>query len=129
MSNKMYARGNLTRDPELRTLPNSNTSVVKLSIASSEKFKGKDGKDREEVAFLDCEAWDSAAENIANNFKKGDPIMVSARARTESWTDAEGKKRSTLRFRVETFGKVLANGSKTNNSSDESDVDGEDMPF
>lgn len=125
----MYARGNLTRDPELRTLPNSNTSVVKLSIASSEKFKGKDGKDREEVAFLDCEAWDSAAENIANNFKKGDPIMVSARARTESWTDAEGKKRSTLRFRVETFGKVLANGSKTNNSSDESDVDGEDMPF
>ena len=52
--NKVILMGNLTRDPELRTLPNSQTQVCDFSLAVNRWWKDSGGTDREEVLFIDC---------------------------------------------------------------------------
>jgi single-strand DNA-binding protein len=49
------------------------------------------------------EAWDTGAETIYKNFRKGDKILTYASVKTDRWTDAEGKQRSKLKFRVDRF--------------------------
>jgi len=105
--------GNFVRDPEVHSV-GADHRVVKFTIAVNGGRKSKNGE--EEVAFIDCEAWDKSADIIAEYMKKGSKIAVTATARTDSWTDkATGSKRSTLRFRVNNFtflgGKNEAKGS------------------
>lgn len=93
--------GNFVRDPEVHSV-GADHRVVKFTIAVNGGRKAKNGE--EEVAFIDCEAWDKSADIISEYMKKGSKIAVTATARTDSWTDkATGTKRSTLRFRVNNF--------------------------
>lgn len=95
--------GNLTRDPELRSLA-SGTKVVQFGIAVNRKYKNKNGELVNEPTFLDLEAWDSGAQVIADHFAKGDPIVIEdSSAKTEQWEAADGTKRSRLKFRVNRF--------------------------
>lgn len=93
--------GNLTRDPELRVLP-KGTSVASFGIAINRDWKDESGQKREEVTFLDLEAWGKTAEIIAKYCTKGRPIYVTARARVDNWDDkTTGQKRSRVKFVVE----------------------------
>ena len=93
--------GNLTRDPEVRTVGTEHR-VARFTLAVNSGRKGKDGD--EQVAYIDCEVWDKAADVIAKYITKGSKLCVQAAARTESWADkASGQKRSALRFRVHKF--------------------------
>jgi single-strand DNA-binding protein len=101
--NRCVFAGNLTRDPELRNTP-QGTPVCQFSIATNRKWTAESGEKKEEVTFLDCEAWGKSAENVAQYFKKGKPIFVQARAKTESWEDKTTKqKRSKIKFVVESW--------------------------
>jgi single-strand DNA-binding protein len=95
--------GNLTRDPEIRNF-DGNKRVVNFSIAVNRKYKRGD-EWVNEVAYLDMEAWDSAADHIAKWYSKGDSIVVSrASVKQDNWEDkATGAKRSKLKFRVDDF--------------------------
>lgn len=118
--------GNLTRDPEVKQVGSS--SVTSFTIASSRKFKTKDGKERVDVDFLEVEAWDKTGEIIAKYFKKGSYITVQARAKTETWKDkTDGKNRSRIRFRVETFFFPPKSGNKEDkeSSGDDNDTGGD----
>jgi len=93
--NKVILMGNLTRDPELRTLP-SGAEVCEFTLAVNEKYKGK-----EEVSFIDCAAWNKVAETVSNYKKKGDSIIVEGKLKQESWVDKQsGQKRSKLKITV-----------------------------
>jgi len=100
--NRVQLGGNLTRDVELRST-SGNQSVANFGMAINRKWKTKEGEQREEVTFIDCEVWGNIADVIAKNLRKGSPIFVDGRLKLDTWEDKEGKKQSRLRVLVETF--------------------------
>lgn len=96
--NKVMLIGNLTRDPELRVTP-KGTAVCSFSLAVNRKFKGEDGQaEREEVTYIDVEAWGKTGENIAKYVTKGRPLYVEGRLRLDQWEDKITKeKRSRMK--------------------------------
>jgi len=101
--NKVILIGHLTRDPQVKQLA-SQTMVAEFGIASSRKFKGQNGEDREEVCFVDCAAFGKQGEVIGKYCKKGKPLYVEGRLKFDSWDDKNGGgKRSKLSVVVENF--------------------------
>lgn len=100
--NQVTIVGNLTRDPELKYTP-KGTAIAAFSIAINRKFKIGE-ETREETQFIDCEAWGKTAEIISEYFKKGRPILICGRLKTETWEDKEsGKKRKAMKVVAESF--------------------------
>ena len=100
--NKVVLMGNLTRDVELRST-NNNQSVANLGLAVNRRYRTADGEDREEVTFVDCEAWGRTAETMAKYLSKGRPVFIEGRLKLDSWQDKDGNKQSRLRVVVENF--------------------------
>lgn len=101
--NKVILLGNLTRDPEVRVLP-KGTSVCQFGIAVNRKFKDEAGNAKEEVTFVDIEAWAKTADIIAKYFTKGKPILLEGRLKLEQWEDkATNQKRQKLKVVLESF--------------------------
>ena len=108
-------RGNLARDPELRTV-NTNgksTSVVNFTIAVSREYTKANGDKDKITTFVPCEAWDSGAEIIGQSFKKGDLVMVEGSLRNDSW-EKDGVKHNSLKVRVNNFSKITKLSSAQN---------------
>jgi single-strand DNA-binding protein len=103
--NIVHISGALTKTPELKKIANGDktTTVVNFVIASSRRFRKKDGNSDEETTFVNCEAWDSGAETIAKWFDKGDNIIIHGSLKNERWEDKEGNKRSREKVRVSNF--------------------------
>lgn len=94
--NLVVIMGRLTRDLELRYSA-SGTAVANTSLAINSSFTPKGGERREETTFVECTLFGKTAENTAKFCKKGSPIHVSGRLKTESWTDkTTGKERQKL---------------------------------
>jgi single-strand DNA-binding protein len=101
--NKVMIMGNITRDIEVRHTPN-NTAVATIGVAMNRKWKTPEGEQREEVVFVDCDAWGRTAEVIAQYFSKGKPIMIEGRLKLDTWDDkTTGKKQSKLKVVIEEF--------------------------
>jgi single-strand DNA-binding protein len=102
--NKVLLMGNITRDIELRALPSGN-SVASIGIAVNRRWRDQQsGEMREEVTFVDCEAFGKTAENISKFFSKGRPIFLEGRLKLDTWQDkTDGSKRSKLKVVVESF--------------------------
>lgn len=100
--NKCYLGGRLVRDPELKFTP-SNTAVCMFGIAINRQWKDGNGEKKEEVVFLDIEAWGRTAEVINQYFRKGSNIFLECRAKLEQWEDKEGNKRRAIKFVAESF--------------------------
>ncbi|MCA9310489.1 MAG: single-stranded DNA-binding protein [Phycisphaerales bacterium] len=102
--NKVLLMGNLTRDIELRYLPNSNTAVANIGLAVNRRFRAGDGEMREETAFIDCEAFGRTAETMGQYLKKGRPVFVEGRLKLDQWQDRDsGQNRSKLKVVIESF--------------------------
>ena len=110
--------GNLTRDPELRYTP-SNMAITSFGLALNHKWKDKaTGDMKEEVTFIDCEAWGKTGEIINQYFKKGAIIFLSCRAKLDQWEDKNGGgKRSKVKFVVDSF--EFCGGGKREESGEE----------
>ncbi len=101
--NKVMLIGNLTRDPELRVTP-KGTAICTFSLAVNRKFKDESGGEREEVTYIDIEAWGRAGENISKYCTKGRPLFVEGRLRLDQWEDKNTKeKRSRMKVVCENF--------------------------
>ena len=108
--NKVLLMGNLTRDVEVRHTP-SNTAVANVGIAVNRKWRDANGEMKEEVTFVDCEAWGKTAENISKFFSKGRPIFIEGRLKLDQWQDKnDGTNRSKLKVVVESFEFVDSKG-------------------
>lgn len=101
--NKVLLMGNLTRDPELRVTP-KGTSICQFSLAINRQFKMESGETREEVIYVDVEAWGKQGETIAKYVTKGRPLYVEGRLRLDQWEDKNTKeKRSRMKVVLEQF--------------------------
>ena len=99
--NKVILMGNLTRDPETRQTPNGST-VGKIGLAVNRKWKDASGEMREDVLFIDCDAFAHTANAIQKYTHKGDPIFVEGRLKLDQWDDkATGQARSKLGVVIE----------------------------
>lgn len=99
--NKVYLAGRLTRDPELRYLQ-SGTALCKLGLAVSRKYKTKDGDQREETLFIDATCWGRTAEFVGETFKKGRPVLIEGRLKTDEWEDKNtGQKRTKIEINAD----------------------------
>lgn len=97
--NSCQFQGRLTRDAEIRYLPN-NTEVADFGIAINERVKRGD-EWVDEPVFLDITAFGKSATSIAKFFRRGSLILLECRARFESWEDkTTGAKRSKVKFIV-----------------------------
>src|SRR5688572_27140195 len=101
--NQVILIGNLTRDPQLKYLPNQ-TAVAEFGVACNRKFRTAQGEDREEVTFVDCTAFAKTGELINQYFTKGKPIFIEGRLKYDQWEDKQGGgKRSKLTVVVNNF--------------------------
>jgi len=108
--NKVILAGNLTRDPELRYTP-KGTAIARIGLACNRKWKSETGEMKEEVTFVDVDAFGKTAETIAQYLKKGRPILIEGRLRYETWDDKQtNQKKSKLGVVLETF-QFLDSGS------------------
>jgi single-strand DNA-binding protein len=100
-------RGNLARDPELRTITTGGkqTSVVNFTVATSREYTKASGEKDKITSFINCEAWDTGAEIIGESFKKGDLVMIEGSLRNDTW-EKDGVKHSSLKVRVNNFSKI-----------------------
>lgn len=116
--NMVVLKGNLARDPELRSVGGGDkqTSVVNFTVAVSREFTKADGERDKITSFIQCEAWDSGAETIADTLKKGDLVFVEGSLRNDSW-EKDGVKHSTLKVRVNNFAKIIKSSRKKSASS------------
>ena len=89
--NKAMIYGNLTRDPELRAMPNGN-QVCSFAVATNRNYKDGDGNRQEQVEYHDVVAFGKLADIMGQYLKKGRPVYVEGRLQTRSW-EQDGVKR------------------------------------
>ena len=84
--NKVIVIGNLTRDPELRSLP-SGVKVCSFSLATNRVWKDKNGARQESADYHNVVVFGRQAETVAQYMKKGSSMLVEGRMQTRSWED------------------------------------------
>lgn len=111
--NKVILAGNLTRDPELRYTP-SGTAVASFGLAVNRKWKDTQTNEmKEEVMFVDVDAFGKQAETVGQYLKKGRPILIEGRLRFQQWEDKQTQqKRSKHTVTIETFNFLDSGGSR-----------------
>jgi|SRR3989344_2898281 len=90
--NKAILIGNLTRDPELRSLP-SGIQVATLGLATNRVWKDKNGAKQESTDFHNIVVFGKQAETAAQYLRKGSSIMAEGRMQTRSWDASDGTKK------------------------------------
>lgn len=141
--NKAIIIGNLTRDPELKTIP-SGTAVTSFSLATNRVWKDKDGNKQEGTDYHNIVVFGRQAENVAQYLKKGSSALVEGRLTTRSW-ETDGVKK----YRTEIIADRVQFGPKRDGASSsatvtpanakkeeldtieypEEDINPEDIPF
>ncbi len=82
--NKAMIYGNLTRDPEMRSLP-SGMQVTSFSLATNRIYNDRDGKRQESVDYHNIVVFGKTAETVSKYLKKGSGAFVEGRLQTSSW--------------------------------------------
>ncbi len=109
--NKVIIAGNLTRDPELRYTP-KGTAIAQFALAVNRKWKTETGETKEEVSFIDVDAFGRQAEVIGQFMKKGRPLLVEGRLKQDTWEDKNThQKQSKIKVVLEGFTFIDSNRS------------------
>ena len=108
--NRVILAGNLTRDPELRYTP-KGTAIARIGLALNRTWKSETGETKEEVTFVDVEAFGRQAEVIGQYMKKGKPFLVEGRLKLDQWEDKNThQKQSKLKVVLEGFSFIDSKG-------------------
>jgi single-strand DNA-binding protein len=97
--NRATISGNLARDPVVRHTQNGH-SVASVAVAVTESWKDAEGNWQQKPHYIDVNLWHGLADTAAT-LKKGDPVLVTGRLTNDSWTDASGQKRSSVKLEAE----------------------------
>lgn len=88
--NKVTLVGRLGQDPEVKQV--NNQAVASFSVATSEKWKDKEGKDQEKTEWHSIVVWGKQAENAGKYLKKGRQVYIEGKLQTRSWEKEGGGK-------------------------------------
>lgn len=115
--NKILLMGRLTKDPELR-YTQGGTAVASFTLAVNRSFANQNGE--READFINCVAWQKAAEFVANYFKKGQQMVLEGRLQVRSYDDNNGQRRwvtEVVTEKVEFVGSKGGNGNSNSNGA------------
>jgi single-strand DNA-binding protein len=94
--NRVVLTGNLTRDPELRSLP-SGMSVCSLRVACNTRRKdNSSGEWVDKPNYFDVTVWGAQGENCARFLAKGRPVAIDGRLEWREWQDQQGNNRQSI---------------------------------
>lgn len=125
--NQFNCIGTLCYDPEIKTFE-SGSKKVRLRLAINRTYKKTDGSEGEKTVFADFDAWGTAAQVIADNFQKGDNIIIcDASVEMDNW-EQDGQKRSKLYFRINSFGRLVYGGQNRERSNKSSKQERSNQP-
>ncbi len=105
--NKAFVIGNLTRDPELKSLP-SGIKVASFSVATNRVWKDQSGAKKEAADYHNIVVFGRQAETAAQYLKKGSNVLIEGRMQTRSWDAADG----TKKYRTEIIADRVQFGSR-----------------
>ncbi|TYP94967.1 single-strand binding protein [Fodinibius salinus] len=100
--NKAMIIGRLGQDPDVR-YTQSNTAVANMSIATSERYKDKQGEWKERTEWHRVVAWGRTAEVCQEYLKKGSQVYIEGPIQTRKWEDKEGQTRYTTEIKALTM--------------------------
>ncbi|WKS95901.1 single-stranded DNA-binding protein [Riemerella columbina] len=104
----MNITGRLTRDAEVKALPNDR-KVVNFSIAVNDHYRNKQGEDIQQTAFFDCAYWQGA--NVAKILTKGALVELTGRVSARAWLGKDGAPKAGLNFHTSKI-KLHASGQR-----------------
>ncbi len=140
--NKVILLGNLGRDPEIRNLE-SGAKVASFSLATNRSYKGQDGKRVDETEWHNVVLWGNLADLAEKFLAKGRQVYIEGRIKTRQWEDKEGQKRYTTEIVGENMTFIGGRDEQrdrppmptdedttnTSSSDDQSQHEGDDLPF
>jgi len=146
--NKAIIIGNLTRDPELKSLP-SGIQVTSFGIATNRVWKDKQGTRQESADFHNIVVFGRQAETTAQYLRKGSSALIEGRMQTRSWDAPDGSKKyrteivaDRIQFGPKREGGAISSAAPTKNPGDtpdnthpdtidypEEEINAEDIPF
>ena len=97
--------GNVGRDPEVRYLDgqSGNAKVATFTLATTERYRDRNGETRENTEWHNIVAWRSTADVVERFVKKGTQLYIEGRIRTRSWDDQNGNKKYTTEIIADTL--------------------------
>ena len=105
--NKVMLIGNVGNDPEIRYLdsnpqsPQGNAKVASFRLATTERYRDRNGETRENTEWHSIVAWRSNADLVEKFVHKGSQIYIEGKLRTRQWTDQTGNKRFTTEIQAD----------------------------
>jgi len=137
MINKVILVGRLGKDPEVRHLENGAV-VANFSVATSERYKDKDGNRQEKTDWHNVVVWRQLAEIAEKYLRKGSLVYIEGKIRTRSWDDKDGNKKYTTEVVAENFQMLDRKRDETSGPVEEPEMPAEatageetkdDLPF
>lgn len=123
--NKVTLYGNLTRDPELKSLP-SGMHVSSFSVATNRSTKDASGAKKDVTEYHNIVAFGKQAEVINQYLKKGSAVYVEGRMQTRSWDGQDGKKQYRTEVVLESFQFGPRGSGNSSGSHEAKDIPGSD---
>jgi single-strand DNA-binding protein len=105
--NKAIIYGNITRDPELKSLP-SGIQVCEMGVATNRTWKDKNGAKQESTDYHNVVVFGRQAETVKQYLHKGNGVFVEGRIQTRSWDAPDGSKK----YRTEIIAERIQFGPK-----------------
>ena len=132
---KVMLIGNLGRDPEVK-YSQQGTAIAQFSVATTERWKDKDGEPQEHTEWFAVKTFGRPAEIVGENLHKGSRVYLEGRKRTESWDD---KQTGATHYRdlvyvdriefLDSRGSGNGHRDPAESASDETTATGQEMPF
>ena len=110
MYQKTVVVGHLGKDPVMRYTP-SGEAVTDFSLATTRKWKDKDGQPQEKTTWFKVTAWGKLAETCNQYLNKGKLVLVEGEVEASAWTGQDGTPRATLELTARTMRMLGGAGS------------------
>jgi len=103
MFNQITLIGNVGQDPEVRRIGADETPVANFSLATSERWKDREGNQMESTEWHNIVAWRRLAEIVESYIHKGSKLFVQGKVKTRSWEDEAGN----TKYRTEVYADII----------------------
>ena len=128
--NRVVITGNLTRDPELRSIPNAGTSVCSLRVAVNGRRKDPEsGQWVDKANYFDVSVFGAQGENCAQYLSKGRPVAIEGRLNWREWETQDGAKRQSVDIIADTVQFLGSREAPQSNGVVESDIPADTSDF
>ncbi len=126
LRNSVQLIGHLGAAPEVKQLE-SGSKVARISIATTESYKDRNGEWKNESTWHQVVAWEALAERAEKYLEKGSFVLIQGRLVNRSYNDAKGEKKYVTEVRASNF-MILDKKEKTDQIA-EPQTEDQDLPF